>query len=73
MSKCPFWSTAKMKVECYKECPMYATSSDDEKCPFKEHLDGQPINLKGIIEEDFAYSKENDEYDFDLMGSSSEI
>ena len=66
MSKCPFWSTAKAKVECYEECPMYVSSSDDEQCPFKEYLSSNKINLKGIVEEEFAYSKKN-EYDLDFI------
>ena len=66
MSKCPFWSTTKMKVECYKECPMNTTSVEDEKCPFKEYLNSEKMNLKGIIEDDFAYSKQN-EYDLDFI------
>ena len=65
MSKCPFWSTAKIKVECYKECPMNEYELEDGQCPFKECLDTQNINLKGIVDEDFAYSKES-EYDFKL-------
>ena len=62
MSKCPFWSTGKKKVECYNECPMYAVK-DEEECPFKEHLSSNKIDFKDIVEGNFAYSQGND---FDL-------
>ena len=39
MSKCPFWSTGKMRVKCYDECPMYPDPKGYEVCPFKEYLD----------------------------------
>ena len=46
MSKCPFWSTGKMRVKCYDECPMYPDPKGYEVCPFKEYLDSANINIK---------------------------
>lgn len=63
MSKCPFWSTASEKVNCYKGCPMQLTDSIEELCVFKEHLVDNKVVFKEIVEEDFAYNyKENYEY-----------
>lgn len=65
MSKCPFWSRKKEVVSCYDGCPMKATSSEDEECPFKELSDEVKTVYKNIVNEDFAYSEENNrEYDF---------
>lgn len=57
MSKCPFWSSKKEKVNCYNECPMYPLSKDDEVCPFMEHLNENKIAYNDI--DDFAYLQEN--------------
>ena len=59
MSKCPFWSSKKEKVNCYNECPMYPVSTDDEICPFMEHLITENKISYNDIDEDFAYSQEN--------------
>ena len=45
MSKCPFWSSKKEKVNCYNECPMYPVSKDDEVCPFIEHLNHNKVSI----------------------------
>ena len=31
MSKCPFWSTTREKVECYRECPILSRESSEGK------------------------------------------
>lgn len=69
MSKCPFWSTGKKKVECYKDCPMH-TNSKEEECPFQEYLTSNKLNLKNIVDDDFAYSQD-DNFKFDYIGQSS--
>ena len=56
MSKCPFWSTGKMRVKCYDECPMYPDPKGYEVCPFKEYLDSANINIKDHIDKKFNYS-----------------
>lgn len=58
MSKCPFWSTEKKKIECHDECPML-TINQDESCPFNECVPAENIDIKGIVDEDFAYSQDN--------------
>ncbi|MBB6622781.1 hypothetical protein [Clostridium gasigenes] len=65
MSKCPFWSTKKERVNCYDECPMNGMVSQKEACPFKKVLDETKIAYKDIENENFAYSQEkHGEYDF---------
>ena len=38
MSKCPFWSDKKNKVDCYKECPMFISEheemNEEDQCIF---------------------------------------
>lgn len=64
MSKCPFWSTKKEKVNCYSGCPIN-TSGSEYDCPFKEVLDEPKIDYKGLSNENFAYSQQKyGEYDF---------
>ncbi|MGG7178658.1 hypothetical protein ACQPU1_13740 [Clostridium paraputrificum] len=58
MSKCPFWSTTKSKVECYSECPMNRMDLKEDNCPFKEYLSESKIKFKDIVSEDFAYSQD---------------
>ena len=50
MSKCPFWSTSKERVNCYSECPMYTISDENEICCFKEFL---PTIGKSSFENNF--------------------
>lgn len=65
MSKCPFWSTKKERVNCYDGCPMTSCGLDGEGCPFKEVLDEPKIAYKDIANDNFAYPQEqNIEYDF---------
>lgn len=66
MSKCPFWSSKKEKVNCYTECPMYPVSKNDEICPFVEHLTGNKIVLSEF-DSDYSYSQEN-VYDLSFVG-----
>ena len=65
MSKCPFWSTAKEKVNCYKGCPMQPNEESNELCVFKEHLMENKVIFKDIVEDDFAYSYK-ESYDYNL-------
>lgn len=60
MSKCPFWSTQKQRVECYGECPMLAgelrKEQDDESCIFHECTStSNSINFKEAIKEDYSF------------------
>lgn len=59
MNKCPFWSTAREKVECYRECPMLISESserqDGEQCVFHECTDSSSLNFKDIIKEDYNF------------------
>lgn len=59
MSKCPFWSTASVKVNCYLECPINPVVTLEEACPFQECDSVNKINFKDIIDDKFAYSQEN--------------
>lgn len=59
MSKCPFWSTSKKKVNCYSECPMLDNNEENE-CLFQEHISVDKIDFKDIIDYDYGYSKEED-------------
>nr|WP_207731892.1 MULTISPECIES: hypothetical protein [unclassified Clostridium] len=65
VSKCPFWSSKKEKVNCYNECPMYPVSKDDEVCPFIEHLNHNKVSINDF--DDFEYSQ-NNIYDLSYMG-----
>lgn len=71
MSRCPFWSNSREKVSCNNQCPMHPTAVEDELCPFVEHL-GSKLILKDIVNDDFAYFKENI-YDFDISKSYSKF
>ena len=57
MSKCPFWSNKRERVSCNDECPMSPTNNNNETCPFVEHLTGERVTFKGIVDENFAYSQ----------------
>ncbi len=65
MSKCPFWSSKKEKVNCYNECPMYPVSKDDEVCPFIEHLNTNKVSINDF--NDFEYSQDSI-YDLSYIG-----
>ena len=59
MSRCPFWSTAKSNVECYRECPMLIGQSSErqngEQCIFHQCTESSSINLREIIKEDYSF------------------
>jgi len=59
MSKCPFWSTKKAKVECYRECPILIKDSsegkDGERCIFNECTEASSVNFRDIIKEDYSF------------------
>lgn len=62
MSRCPFWSDRKNKVDCYKECPMLRNEDIDEmnnedQCIFKAFSSSEEINFKDIIKEDYGFLK----------------
>ncbi|MGG5461794.1 hypothetical protein [Clostridium sp. B9] len=38
MAQCPFWSNERVKVGCYKECPMNEIITGEE-CIFSLYLD----------------------------------
>ena len=67
MSKCPFWSTNKERVNCYNECPMNPVKNNDEICPFTEHLVAEKISFKDIMQSDYQYSQEEE---FDTLLSN---
>ena len=70
MSKCPFWSTGKVRVSCYNGCPMYPDPTGYEICPFKEYLDSESINIKDNIDKKFNYSNDDIEEDiYQLVGA----
>ena len=59
MSKCPCWSTIKERVNCYKDCPMYAISNDIETCPFKElSVSGNKTSFSDSLNDDLFYSQD---------------
>ena len=59
MSRCPFWSTAIEKVECYRECPILVGESsegqDGEKCIFQECTESSSLNFRDSIKEDYSF------------------
>lgn len=59
MSKCPFWSTKKEKVECYRGCPILIWDSsegqDGVQCIFNECAESGNINFRDIINEDYSF------------------
>lgn len=59
MGKCPFWSTKKSKIECYKECPMlmneYGSYDEEEQCIFKESAFSTDMTFNDIIKEDYGF------------------
>lgn len=59
MSRCPFWSTAREKVECYRECPILVGESlegqDGEQCMFHGCSESSSMNFRDIIKEDYNF------------------
>lgn len=75
MGKCPFWSTKKSKIECYKECPMlmneYGGYDEEEQCIFKESSISTDMTFKDIIKEDYGFlnlSNNNDREKYKIRG-----
>jgi hypothetical protein len=59
MSRCPFWSTTREKVECYRECPIFAGESSEgkygEQCIFHECTESSSVSFIDIIKEDYSF------------------
>ena len=59
MSRCPFWSTKREKVECYRECPILIGESsegqDGEKCMFHDCTESTSVNFRDVIKEDYNF------------------
>ena len=59
MSRCPFWSTTREKVECYSECPILVGESsewhDGEQCIFNECTELNSVNFRDIVKEDYGF------------------
>ncbi len=59
MSKCPFWSSKRKKVECDEGCPMLNTQScdDDDRCVFCECStdDSMNIDLQALMKEEYSF------------------
>ena len=59
MSRCPFWSTTREKVECYRECPILIGESSEgqegELCIFNECTESSSLNFRDIIKDDYSF------------------
>ena len=59
MSRCPFWSTKREKVECYRECPILIGESSEgengELCIFNECTESGGLNFRDIIKDDYSF------------------
>ena len=59
MSRCPFWSTEREKVECYRECPILLGESlerqEDERCIFNECMESNSMNFRDVMKEDYSF------------------
>ena len=57
MSKCPFWSTIREKVECYRECPLCESieGKEGEQCIFNDCIESRNVNFTDIIKEDYSF------------------
>lgn len=59
MSKCPFWSTNKERVNCYNECPMHTVNNENDICPFKElSTSGAKFSFAENLNDDLFYSQD---------------
>lgn len=47
MCRCPFLSTHRSKVSCFKECAFYDYGDIKEECPFK-YIDTQKNMVKAL-------------------------
>ncbi|MDR3596394.1 hypothetical protein [Clostridium sp.] len=59
MSRCPFWSTKREKIECYNECPILGTGSlqgeGNEKCVFHECSEESDISFRDSIKDEYSF------------------
>ncbi len=59
MSRCPFWSTNRERVECYKECPLLTNEShgkkDSSHCIFNDCTEANNLHFKDIVNEDYNF------------------
>lgn len=59
MSRCPFWSTTREKVECYSECPIFKSESsrgrDSSQCVFHDCSETSGVNFREIIKEEYSF------------------
>jgi hypothetical protein len=59
MSRCPFWSTTKERVECYKECPMLASEllegQGGDQCIFNECAESSNVHFRDIVKDDYNF------------------
>jgi hypothetical protein len=59
MSRCPFWSTPREKVECYSECPILTNElserQDSEHCIFHICSESGTVNFRNNIKEDYGF------------------
>ena len=59
MNRCPFWSTAKEKIECYKECPILveelSEKQEGEHCIFNECTELNGVNFRDVMKEDYNF------------------
>ena len=59
MSRCPFWSTTRENVECYRECPILIGESSEkqegEQCIFNECTESISVNFRDIVREDYSF------------------
>lgn len=53
MNQCPFWSTTKEKIECFKDCVFYMEEErTQEVCPFKLYENKHSFRIKELLEYD---------------------
>lgn len=58
MSRCPFWSTTRETVECYRECPVLVGESqgqEGEKCIFHECTESSSVSFRNIMKEEYDF------------------
>ncbi|WP_459480848.1 hypothetical protein [Clostridium saccharoperbutylacetonicum] len=59
MSKCPFWSNSREKIECYSECPIFGSEltqgEGSEKCIFHDCSDVSDISFKESMKEEYNF------------------
>lgn len=59
MSRCPFWSTTRETVECYRECPILIGESSEgqegEKCIFHECTESSSVSFRNAMKEEYNF------------------